>query len=248
MTTLNNAKAAPSNLNKQEQSALRDLKSDQSIIVLPADKGKGTVILDKETYHDKMMDILRDTNHFVLLTRDPTPKSEGSLVDHLCGLKKKSRMGDVIYRRLFSSDECTPKMYGLPKIHKPECPLRPIVSFIGSPTYNLSKYFAELISSLTGNNNLTVWNSQEFVGPVRDEVLNEKDIMVSFSDVSLFTSVPTAVAVEVAETRFKQDDLLSGTQLAHCRGHYCSLTLLSEPDSFHAWQAGVSPDRRLSYG
>ena len=34
----------------------------------------------------------------------------------------------------------TPKIYGLPKVHKVNLPLRLIVAFVGSPTYNLSKF------------------------------------------------------------------------------------------------------------
>ena len=36
-------------------------------------------------------------------------------------------------------------MYGLPKIHKPGNPLRPIVSSTGSVSYSLSKYLATLL-------------------------------------------------------------------------------------------------------
>ncbi|XP_064470150.1 uncharacterized protein LOC135384898 [Ornithodoros turicata] len=121
-TTLNHVKGLPSNLSKQEQSALRDLRSDKSVIVLPADKGKGTVVLDREHYDAKMKEILDDATHFVALPRDPTPKSEHSLVDHLRNLKKKDHIDDATYRRLFSSDGATPKLYGFPKIHKPGCP------------------------------------------------------------------------------------------------------------------------------
>ncbi|XP_064482980.1 uncharacterized protein LOC135395820 [Ornithodoros turicata] len=151
-TTLNNVKGLPSNLSKQEQSALRDLRLDKSIIVLPTHKGKGTVVLDREHYDAKMKEILEDATHFVALPRDPTPKSEHWLVDHLRNLKKRDHLGDATYRRLFSSNGATPVLYGLPKIHKPGCPLRAIVSFAGSPTYNLSKYLVELIAPVTGNN------------------------------------------------------------------------------------------------
>ena len=34
----------------------------------------------------------------------------------------------------------TPLFYGLPKVHKPDCPLRPIVSANDSPTENISSY------------------------------------------------------------------------------------------------------------
>ncbi|XP_064464684.1 uncharacterized protein LOC135375987 [Ornithodoros turicata] len=150
------------------------------------DKGKGTVILDTEDYRTKMQEILDDAAHFVPLKHDPTAKRERSLVDHLGELKKKGHLDDATYRRLFSSDGSAPRIYGLPKIHKPGCPLRPIVSFIGSPTYNLSKYLVELVTPVTGNNNLTVRNSKEFVELVRTQALSNNDVMVSFDVVSLF--------------------------------------------------------------
>ncbi|XP_064482883.1 uncharacterized protein LOC135395719 [Ornithodoros turicata] len=101
-TILNNVCGPPSNLSKQERSALRDLRSDQSVIVLPADKAKGTVILDTEDYRTKMQEILDDAALFVPLTHDPTAKAERSLVDHLRELKKKGHLDDATYRRLFS--------------------------------------------------------------------------------------------------------------------------------------------------
>ena len=39
----------------------------------------------------------------------------------------------------------TPLFYGQPKIHKPDCPLRPIVSGCDDPTANLSPYITHFI-------------------------------------------------------------------------------------------------------
>ena len=47
---------------------------------------------------------------------------------------------------LYSSDSLYPRFYGLPKIPKPGIPLRPIVSFVNSPTYAISGYPARILS------------------------------------------------------------------------------------------------------
>ena len=45
-----------------------------------------------------------------------------------------------------------PQMYGLPKVHKENIPMRPIVSTISSPTYRLAKELARILTPLTGKN------------------------------------------------------------------------------------------------
>ena len=45
-------------------------------------------------------------------------------------------------------------MYGLPKIHKKETPLRPIVSSIGSVSYQTSKELARILSPLVGRSHI----------------------------------------------------------------------------------------------
>ena len=43
-----------------------------------------------------------------------------------------------------------PYFYGLPKIHKEQVPLHPIVSTIGSPTYTLAKHLATILLPIVG--------------------------------------------------------------------------------------------------
>ena len=37
-------------------------------------------------------------------------------------------------------------LYGLAKVHKQNCPLRPVVSMIGTPQYSLAKYLHGIIN------------------------------------------------------------------------------------------------------
>ena len=45
----------------------------------------------------------------------------------------------------------TPLFYGIPKIHKPSCLLRPIVSGCDGPTDHLSAYITHFIQPLASN-------------------------------------------------------------------------------------------------
>ena len=49
-----------SNVNRNEREVIKNLAKDEDIIVLPADKGRSTVILNKRYYHLKMSALLDD--------------------------------------------------------------------------------------------------------------------------------------------------------------------------------------------
>ena len=54
-------------------------------------------------------------------------------------------MQDNIYKKMYPTGASPPKFYGLPKIHKKNIPLRPIVSSIGSVAYGVAKVLADII-------------------------------------------------------------------------------------------------------
>ena len=100
-------------------------------------------------------------------------------------------------------------MYALPKIHKLETPLRPIVSFVSSPTYQLSKHLARILAPLVGNTSHNVRNSQDFAKLISSQALDDDETLVSFDVVSLFTKVPTQLAIQVAHQRLLDDTSLT---------------------------------------
>ena len=87
-------------------------------------------------------------------------------------------------------------------------PLRPIVSFVNSPTHNLSKFLSRVLSSLL-KNNYSVRNSQEFVECIKNYSVEENECLVSFDVVSLFTSVPVDKALALVLELLASDDSLS---------------------------------------
>ena len=65
------ASSPEDNLSKKQRQALHSLKEDTEITTLPADKGRATVILDKEDYIKKCNDHL-DSGLYIELQKDPT--------------------------------------------------------------------------------------------------------------------------------------------------------------------------------
>jgi hypothetical protein len=122
------------NITRAEREALRNLKNNTDLTILPADKGNATVILNTADYKQKITSILEDPS-YRRLTRDPSDLTE----QKTALLLKKSTLTEDICKQLHPSGSRPPRLYGLPKIHKEGVPLRPIVSNICAPTYQLSK-------------------------------------------------------------------------------------------------------------
>ena len=58
-------------------------------------------------------------------------------------MKGERNIDKNTYNKVYPTRASAPKFYGLPKIHKEDVPLRPIVSSIGSVTYGVAKSHQE---------------------------------------------------------------------------------------------------------
>ena len=145
-STLQTSMKPVNNLTKDEQLALSRLRNDDTIVITPADKGRVTVGMNKTEYHQKMCNLVNDDKTNMRLKKDPSKNLQRKLNEKLYPLHQANNVKKQIYSRLYCTVAQTLKLYGMPKIHKVNTPLRPIVSFCSSPTYELSKYLARILN------------------------------------------------------------------------------------------------------
>ena len=93
--------------------------------------------------------ILQDNSKFENLGPssefDNTAKIEAHIQRRLLQLKKEGLLPSKIYSRIRPTGSQRPRMYGLPKIHKQDVPLRPILSMTGSAQHQLAQWLTSVI-------------------------------------------------------------------------------------------------------
>ena len=97
---------------------------------MTADKGVALVVIDKADYIEKAEELLNKAL-YKKIPEHPTSRQKNRLINILRNIKTEGGLSEEAYRRLYPTGAGSPKFYGLPKIHKPGIPLRPIVSSIG---------------------------------------------------------------------------------------------------------------------
>ena len=204
----NRKKKKLENLSEEEHNALLELASLDDIIIQKADKGNVIVLVNKTDYIQKMENILKDTSKFQSM--DFSNKLHGDLrylldkeqevKDFLKDLRDKNVISDQDFAKMVPVGSSPGVLYGLCKVHKKipngdNCPpFRPILSAIGTVSYNLAKFLVPLLEPLT-TNQYVCKDSFSFAAEVREQ--NPDLYMASFDVDSLFTNIPLDETIDV---------------------------------------------------
>lgn len=182
--------------------------SDNHVIVINADKGNKTIILDQREYESAMDKLLNDDTTYIKTSRDPTNRIEKKVNNLITNWRLNNKIDDEKERYLKTYNSVASAIYGLGKLQKKkpneDIPLRPVVSTIQSPTYKLSKLIAEVFGKMSNESPYHVKDSWQFAEDVRKANIPDGYKLISLDVTSLYTNVPAALCSKAIKKRWQQ--------------------------------------------
>ena len=223
---------------------VKKLSNNKNICLLKQDKGRGIVIMDRSKYVEKCLDLLQ-TDKFVVLPSDPTAQFEKRV--QTCLRKMKSRLEPMTYSSIYPTSSRPGRFYATAKRHKldessrdvEQLPVRPIISNIGTATYQTSKYLAKLLAPLT-KSKYTINSTTDFITFTQNLKLDKDHDLVSFDVSSLFTNVPLDFTIKLilekvykekiinkGEAEERRTERTPGNVHQRCKNVRCSPNIIS---------------------
>ena len=164
--------------------AAKQLKADSSITIRRADKAATYVLIDTSEYLQKIDEILSDSSKFEKISRDPTNALKNKINKLIS--RNNSASTTTKFEKL-SGEYRMGYCYGNVKTHKPGNKLRPIISQIPTPTYNIAKKLCAILTPYIPAA-YSLQSSTDFLDLLKNN--NATGKIASLDVESLFTNVP----------------------------------------------------------
>lgn len=179
------------------------IKEHPDLLISRSDKGNVTVIMYKEHYKRLTQQLLDDNTYYSVIPRNPTSSIQQKSNKIVGDLKRKNYITPEQAKSLTIYNSLAPRFYGLPKVHKQELSLRPIISSIDSPSSKIASLITNILTkSYDSNNDFFVKDSFEFSNLVNDRIIPESHVVVSLDVVSLFTNIPVELAISSVNNKW----------------------------------------------
>ena len=160
--------------------------------------------MDKAEYITKCEALLQDNSVYQHLSKDKSPTIHKDLIKILHDYKNNNFISETEYTQLrpHGSNSPAARFYGLPKIHKNNMLMHPIVSVSGTATYNTAKFITKILQNYCGKNSSFVKDSTDSIQKINHLSINpEEETLVSFDVSALFTSIPVPVALQAINSK-----------------------------------------------
>nr|VZI15779.1 unnamed protein product [Spirometra erinaceieuropaei] len=204
-------------LPKVERDALRELKADKDIVIVPTNKGRSTVVLNKTDYLQKAKNLLENRHFYAPCETNRVKTLTREINATLLALENSGAIIPTDRRMAGAKETALARFNGLSKVHKDGARLRPIVSLKGIPMYGLAKCLFRRFKFLTADSDTTTCSSTQFLEKLKRVSHLPNKVMVSFDVTSLFTFILQDLAIETVEQILRSKYNETENRLGHAQ-------------------------------
>ncbi|BHF79603.1 hypothetical protein SprV_0702272400 [Sparganum proliferum] len=166
-------------ISKAEDRELLKIRKLEDIVTLPADKGRSTVVMDKAEYCTKLGNLLMDKEAYAPSTVSEFKKLVNSINKRIGKLRKA---GALTRREALAANPVMPQWRASTAYQRftcRECRYAPSSPYVDSEW--------------------TVKSAEEFLSRIKRLEVEADEVIVSFDVISLFTSIPPALAIDTID-------------------------------------------------
>jgi len=184
--------------NKDEIYTLASIQSKQkthNLHFTKADKGNTTVIISDHDLNKKVNDFIT-TNNIITLNTDPTSAYQKQIKHAINTCQHIFTSADKAYMKQINPK--APVLQALPKVHKPNIPIRPLVNHTSAPAHKVAKKLQQIIQQhITFHNHTSIKNTTELVNKIKDTHVPHNSTLSSFDITNLYTIVPINETIQL---------------------------------------------------
>ena len=159
------------------------------------------MLLNSSDYVNK---IESTTSGYQEVPRNPTPKLE-AITKRVIHDTMDGKVEERVVKAIIPQCSRTAELYGLPKDHKPDIPLRPIVSACDDPVDKLTWLLERVVTQFLPFVPAHLKNTSQFLEKLSaqyPEGFEEGTILFSVDVVNLYGTIPIAEAIDSAMDLF----------------------------------------------
>lgn len=185
------------------------MRMRKNVVIRPADKGRGLVIMTKQYYKIEMERQLGDSETYHKLIGNPLLEYKSSLE----WVINKGRKGDILSikgaKYLNPIAYHTPFIYFLPKVHKSitDPPRRPIINGIKAVCLRLGQYIDTFLQLLVVKTKAYIRNTKHVIQCPGSLAELDKCILATADEGCLYTIIGHQEAIASMEWAIKDSDL-----------------------------------------
>ena len=178
---------------------------------MKADKGNTVVIINNEEYKQKTYEFINN-NDIKELEQDPTFTYKTEINQAINS--SINLLDDSTRRRAKQINPQAPQFNGLPKIHKQDIPIRPVINFKTSPGYKTAKILERIIkNNINLNNNHSVKNNIAFIDKTKNIDISNNYKLASFDIVNMYTNIPVDETITILKNNLKSNNRMTKEQI-----------------------------------